>query len=168
MSTLIFHVQFSSFQSLSCVWHFVTPWTAAHQASLSISISWLAPTHVHQVSDAVQPSHPLLSPSPSSPPGRVFLICRSSTGWLYLPIISYATVSSPCLITGSLFLVIAINLPLLILPSVLFLSLWISFLLVGNCICFVACQVTLTGKFVCLFQGSRYSVLLELLLGSVW
>ena len=27
-------------QSLSCVWLFATPWTAAHQASLSFSISW--------------------------------------------------------------------------------------------------------------------------------
>ena len=32
-------VQFSSFQSLSCVRLFVTPWTAAHQASLSFTIS---------------------------------------------------------------------------------------------------------------------------------
>ena len=32
-------VQFSSIQSLSCVWLFVTPWTAAHQASLSITNS---------------------------------------------------------------------------------------------------------------------------------
>ena len=31
---------FSSVQSLSCVWLFVTPWTAAHQASLSINNSW--------------------------------------------------------------------------------------------------------------------------------
>ena len=31
--------QFSSVQSLSRVWLFVTPWTAAHQASLSITIS---------------------------------------------------------------------------------------------------------------------------------
>ena len=31
---------FSSVQSLSCVWLFVTPWTAAHQASLSITNSW--------------------------------------------------------------------------------------------------------------------------------
>ena len=30
----------SSVQSLSCVWLFVTPWTAAHQASLSITNSW--------------------------------------------------------------------------------------------------------------------------------
>ena len=27
-------------QSLSCVWLFATPWTAAHQASLSFTISW--------------------------------------------------------------------------------------------------------------------------------
>ena len=32
-------VQFSSVQSLSRVWFFVTPWTAAHQASLSITNS---------------------------------------------------------------------------------------------------------------------------------
>ena len=31
---------FSSVQSLSCVQRFVTPWTAAHQASLSITNSW--------------------------------------------------------------------------------------------------------------------------------
>ena len=33
-------VQFSSVQSLGCVRLFVTPWTAAHQASLSITNSW--------------------------------------------------------------------------------------------------------------------------------
>ena len=33
-------VQFSSVQSLSPVWLFVTPWTAALQASLSITTSW--------------------------------------------------------------------------------------------------------------------------------
>ena len=32
-------IQFSSVQSLSCVWFFVTPWTAARQASLSITNS---------------------------------------------------------------------------------------------------------------------------------
>ena len=32
--------QFSSVQSLSSVWLFVSPWTAAHQASLSINHSW--------------------------------------------------------------------------------------------------------------------------------
>ena len=34
-------VQLSYSQSLSCVRLFVTPWTAAHQASLSITNSWL-------------------------------------------------------------------------------------------------------------------------------
>ena len=52
---------FSSVQLLSRVLLFMTPWTAARQASLSISNSW---THVHQVSDAIQPSHPLSYPSP--------------------------------------------------------------------------------------------------------
>ena len=33
-------VQFSSVQSLSHVWLFATPWTVAHQASLSIINSW--------------------------------------------------------------------------------------------------------------------------------
>ena len=33
----------SSVQSLSCVWLFETPWTAAHQASLSITNSWSPP-----------------------------------------------------------------------------------------------------------------------------
>ena len=55
----------SSVQSLSCVQLFVTHWTEAHQASLSI-------TNFHSllklmsiwVSDAIQPSHPLLSHSP--------------------------------------------------------------------------------------------------------
>ena len=32
--------QFSSVQSFSCVQLFVTPWTAVHQASLSINNSW--------------------------------------------------------------------------------------------------------------------------------
>ena len=61
-------------QSLSCVWLFATPWTAARQASVSFTISTpgfrvfrylpeFAHTHVHWVSDAIQPSHPLLPPS---------------------------------------------------------------------------------------------------------
>ena len=35
--------QFNSVQSLSRVWLFATAWTAAHQASLSITISWSLP-----------------------------------------------------------------------------------------------------------------------------
>ena len=49
-----------SVQSLSRVRLFATPWTAARQASLSITntLSLL-------VGDAIQPSHPLSSPSPA-------------------------------------------------------------------------------------------------------
>ena len=36
-------VQFSSIQSLSHVWLLATPWTTAHQASLSITNSWSLP-----------------------------------------------------------------------------------------------------------------------------
>ena len=45
----------------------VTPWTAACQASPYITnqLPELIQTQVHQVSDAIQPSHSLLSPSPA-------------------------------------------------------------------------------------------------------
>ena len=51
-------------QSLSCVRLFVTPWTVACQASLFFTVLEFAQTHVHWVSDAIQPSHPLSAPSP--------------------------------------------------------------------------------------------------------
>ena len=54
---------FSSIQSLSRVQLFVTPWTAARQASLSITNSWSLLKLIHQAGDAIQPSHPLFSPS---------------------------------------------------------------------------------------------------------
>ena len=58
----------SSVQSHSRVRLFETPWIAARQASLSItnSRSSLRLT-VHRVSDAIQPSHHLSSPSPPAP-----------------------------------------------------------------------------------------------------
>ena len=60
---ILFHwSQFSSVQSLSRVWLFATPWIPARQASLSIPE--FTQTHVHRVSDAIQPSHPLSSLSP--------------------------------------------------------------------------------------------------------
>ena len=68
--------QFSSIQSLSCVRLFVTPWTAAHQASLSITNSQSSPKPMPIV--LVMPSNhliicrPLLL-LPSIPPSiRVF------------------------------------------------------------------------------------------------
>ena len=57
-------VQFSSVQLLSRVRLFETPWNAAHQSSLSITNSRsLLKLNVHRVSDAIQPSNPLSSPS---------------------------------------------------------------------------------------------------------
>ena len=52
----------SSVQSLSYVQPSATPRTAAWQASLSITNSWSL--DLHRVGDAIQPSHPLSSPSP--------------------------------------------------------------------------------------------------------
>ena len=65
-----FSVQFSSVQWLSRARLFTTPWIAARQASLSITISWSSlrlTSIVHRVSDAIQPSHPGSSPSPPDP-----------------------------------------------------------------------------------------------------
>ena len=51
---------FGSVQSLSHVWLFVIPWTAAHQASLSITNSW---SLVRLVSIESVMSHPTISSS---------------------------------------------------------------------------------------------------------
>ena len=65
---LLKNVQFSSVQSLNRVRLFATPWIAARQASL-VHHQFLefTQTHVHRVVDAVQPPHPLSSPSPPAP-----------------------------------------------------------------------------------------------------
>ena len=56
--------QFSSVQSLSCVRLFATPWPAARHTSLSITNSLSLLKLMSRAGDAVQPSHPLSSPSP--------------------------------------------------------------------------------------------------------
>ena len=72
-TTLYINYQFSSVQSLSCVWLFVTPWTAAHQASLSITNSWslFKPMYIESVyhptiSSSVIPFSSCLQSFPSS------------------------------------------------------------------------------------------------------
>ena len=63
-------------QSLSRVQLFAAPWTAACQASLSITTSWSLLKLCHWVDDGIQPSHPLSRPSPPVyifPSIRVFL-----------------------------------------------------------------------------------------------
>ena len=68
--------QFSSVQLLSWVWLLVTPWTAAHQASLSIINSWSIPKLMSIAS--VMPSyhiilcHPLLLLPSIFPSTRVY------------------------------------------------------------------------------------------------
>ena len=67
---------YSSVQSLSCVWLFATPWTAAHQASLSITNSQ-SPSKPMSI-ELVMPSnhlilrHPLLLLPSIFPSIRVF------------------------------------------------------------------------------------------------
>ena len=55
-----------SVQSLSRVLLLATPWTTPRLVSLSFGISEFAQTHVHWVSDTIQPSHPV-SPLSSCP-----------------------------------------------------------------------------------------------------
>ena len=60
-------VQFSSIQSLSRVWlcdpmNHSTPGLPVHH-----QLPQFTQTHVHQVGDAIQPSHPRSSPSPPAP-----------------------------------------------------------------------------------------------------
>ena len=55
---------FRSVQLLSCVQLFVTPWTAGTPGfPVHHQLPELAQIHVHRVRDAIQPSHPLSSPS---------------------------------------------------------------------------------------------------------
>ena len=56
---------YNSVQLLSRVRLFRTPWTAARQASLSITNSWSLPRLMSIESVMPQPSHPLSSPSPA-------------------------------------------------------------------------------------------------------
>ena len=70
------YLQFSSVQSLSCVQPFVTPWTAAHQASVSITNSWSLLKFM-SIESVMPSSHlilcgPLLLPPSIFPSIRVF------------------------------------------------------------------------------------------------
>ena len=65
-------------QSLSCVWLFVTPWTAAHQASLSFTVSWnllkFMSIEAMMLSNHLILCHPLLLLPLVFPRIRVFLV----------------------------------------------------------------------------------------------
>ena len=72
--TCVFCTNSQLVQSLNHVWLFATPWTAACQASLSITNSWsllklmsiksVMPSYHLILRNENQPSHPLSSPSP--------------------------------------------------------------------------------------------------------
>ena len=75
-STIWWYFQFSSVQSLSSVWLFATPWTAACQASLSIFNSWsllkLMSIELVMPSNHLIVYHPLLLLPSIFPSIRVF------------------------------------------------------------------------------------------------
>ena len=77
----------SSVQSLSCVWLFATPWTAAHQASLSITNSWswlkLMSIESMMPSNHLILCRPLLLPPSIFPSIRVF--SDESVLWIRWP-----------------------------------------------------------------------------------
>ena len=66
--------QFSSVQSLSCVWHFSTPQTSAHQAFLYITNPWnlLKLMSIESVMPSKHLCCPLISPPLIFPSIRVF------------------------------------------------------------------------------------------------
>ena len=60
------YFQFSSVQSLSCVWFFCDPMDCSTPAfPVHHQLPQLAQTHVHWVGDTIQPSHHLSSTSPA-------------------------------------------------------------------------------------------------------
>ena len=56
---MLFSQSLQSLQSLSRVWLSATPWTAAHQASLSITNSWI-PLKLMSIESVMPHNHPIL------------------------------------------------------------------------------------------------------------
>ena len=75
-------IHVSSVRSLSRVQHFVTPWTIAHQASLSITNSWgllkLMPIKLVMSCNHLILCHPFFSCLQSFPASRSFPMSQSS------------------------------------------------------------------------------------------
>ena len=68
---LLQYVAFSSVQFSSVAQSCLTPCNPMNRSTPGLPVHHQLPqftqTHVHRVSDAIQPSHPLSSPSPSAP-----------------------------------------------------------------------------------------------------
>ena len=71
-----YSLQFSSVQSLSRVWLFVTPWMHHTGFLVHHQLPEFTQTHVHWVSDAIQPSHPLSTRLKSFPASGSFQLCQ--------------------------------------------------------------------------------------------
>ena len=69
MDTYLIWPQVTSVQSLSHVQLFATPWITA-RLPVHHQLPEFTQTHVHWVGDAIQPSHPLSSPSPAPNPSQ--------------------------------------------------------------------------------------------------
>ena len=76
---ILLPVQFSSVQSVSHVWLFVTPWTTAHQASLSITNSWSL-LKVMSIESVMPSNHLILCHPPLFPPSNFSSIRVFSNG----------------------------------------------------------------------------------------
>ena len=76
----MYSVQFSSVQSLSCAQLLATPWTAARQASLSITNSWSLLKLVFI--ESVMPSNHLILCPPLLLPPSIFPSIRVFSKWV--------------------------------------------------------------------------------------
>ena len=62
------NMDYPSVQSLSCVWLFCDPMNRSTPVlPVHHQLPEFSQTHIHRVSDAIQTSHPLASPSPPAP-----------------------------------------------------------------------------------------------------
>ena len=76
--------RFSSVQSLSCVWLFVTPWTAARQASLSITNSWSL-LKLMSIESVMPSNHLILCCPLLLPPSKITRFLFSLIHWFQDP-----------------------------------------------------------------------------------
>ena len=70
VSSTLVGPQFSSVQSISRVQLSATPWCSTPGLPVHHQLPEFTQTHVHRVGDAIQPSHPLSSPSPAPNPSQ--------------------------------------------------------------------------------------------------
>ena len=85
-----FHVSFSSVQSLSHVQLFVTPWTAAHVASLSITNTWSL-LKLISIKSVMPSNYLILCPHLLLPPSAWGSFPQSFSAWGSFPMSQFFT-----------------------------------------------------------------------------